>query len=183
MRQYVALKHEHNYRGSYSAVVRMFRQLRGEQPADVTVRLSFAPAEAAQVDFGAGPILTHPDGPLPEIPQTMHPQNGRERAIAMARRDNLSVRELAQRLGGDSGLAMVGTPATIADAMDQWLESRACDGFNIMFPFLPAGLDDFVDKVVPELRRRGQFRREYEGTTLREHLGLPRPPNRFFIPK
>ena len=62
MRSTPALKREHNYRGSYSTVVRMFRQLRGEQPADVTVRLSFAPAEAAQVDFGAGPILTHPDG-------------------------------------------------------------------------------------------------------------------------
>ena len=57
---------------------------------------------------------------------------------------------------------------------------NACDGFNIMFPFLPAGLDDFVDRVVPELQRRGIFRREYEGKTLRENLGLPRPENRFF---
>ena len=55
-----------------------------------------------------------------------------------------------------------------------------CDGFNIMFPFLPAGLDDFVDRVVPELQKRGIFRREYEGRTLRENLGLPRPKNRFF---
>ena len=57
---------------------------------------------------------------------------------------------------------------------------RGSDGFNVMFPFLPAGLDDFVDKVVPELQRRGIFRKEYEGTTLRENLGLPRPKNRFF---
>jgi alkanesulfonate monooxygenase len=64
--------------------------------------------------------------------------------------------------------------------MQEWLESRACDGFNVMFPYLPGGLDDFVDRVVPELQRRGLFRRDYEGATLREHLGLPRPANRFF---
>ncbi len=121
-----------------------------------------------------------PDGPLPEVPESNASQSGRARAIAEARRDNLSVRQLAQRLGGFSGLSMVGTPATIADQMEEWLETRGCDGFNIMFPFLPAGLDDFVDKVVPELQRRGLFRREYQGATLREHLGLPRPENRFF---
>jgi alkanesulfonate monooxygenase len=60
------------------------------------------------------------------------------------------------------------------------LNKEACDGFNVMFPFLPQGLDDFVDKVVPELQRRDLFRREYEGRTLRENLGLPRPGNRFF---
>jgi alkanesulfonate monooxygenase len=49
-----------------------------------------------------------------------------------------------------------------------------------MFPYLPGGLDDFVAQVIPELRRRGLFRREYEGETLRENLGLPRPKNRFF---
>ena len=59
-------------------------------------------------------------------------------------------------------------------------DEHGSDGFNIMFPYLPAGLDDFVDKVVPELQRRGMFRTEYEGTTLRENLGLPRPKNRFF---
>jgi alkanesulfonate monooxygenase len=75
---------------------------------------------------------------------------------------------------------MVGTPKMIADQMEQWLTERGSDGFNIMFPFLPAGLDDFVDKVVPELQRRGIFRAEYEGQTLRENLGLPRPKNRFF---
>ena len=105
---------------------------------------------------------------------------GRERAIGLAEREGLSVRQLAQRLGGYGGLAFVGTPQSIADQMQEWLESRACDGFNIMFSHLPAGLDAFVDKVVPELQRRGLFRREYAGTTLREHLGLRRPANRFF---
>jgi alkanesulfonate monooxygenase len=121
-----------------------------------------------------------PDGPLPEIPETNASKSGRDRAIALAKRENLSVRQLAQRLGGFAGMAFVGTPQSIADEMQNWIESDGCDGFNIMFPYLPAGLDDFVDKVVPELQRRGIFRRAYEGRTLREHLGLPRPANRFF---
>jgi FMN-dependent oxidoreductase (nitrilotriacetate monooxygenase family) len=121
-----------------------------------------------------------PDGPLPEIPESNASKSARERVIELARRENLTVRQLAQRLGGYSGLAMVGTPAMIADQMEEWLVERGSDGFNIMFPYLPGGLDDFVDRVVPELQRRGLFRREYEGATLRQNLGLPRPENRFF---
>jgi alkanesulfonate monooxygenase len=124
-----------------------------------------------------------PDGPLPEIPETEASKSGRERAIALGRREGLTVRQLAQRLGGYAGLAMVGTPATVADEMEEWLAADACDGFNVMFPYLPGGLDEFVDGVVPELQRRGLFRREYEGATLRENLGLPRPANRFFPPR
>ena len=75
---------------------------------------------------------------------------------------------------------MVGTPETIADEMEAWLMEEASDGFNVMFHYLPAGLNDFVDKVVPELQRRGIYRTEYEGKTLRENLGLPLPENRFF---
>jgi FMN-dependent oxidoreductase (nitrilotriacetate monooxygenase family) len=122
-----------------------------------------------------------PDGPLPEIPESNASKSGRERAVALAKRENLTVRELAQRLGGFSGLAMVGTAKTIADEMQEWLEAEASDGFTIMFPYLPGGLDDFVNQVVPELQGRGLFRRDYEGTTLRDHLGLPRPKNRFFV--
>ena len=121
-----------------------------------------------------------PDAPLPEVPETEQSKSGRERAITLARREGLTVRQLAQRLGGYGGNAMVGTPAQIADEMQRWLEGEACDGFNIMFPFLPQGLDEFCSQVVPELQRRGIFRTEYEGRTLRENLGLPRPPNRFF---
>ncbi len=120
------------------------------------------------------------DGPLPPIPETNAGRSGRQAAIELAARENLTVRQLAQRGAGYGGLTMVGTPATIADQMEEWLMTEACDGFNVMFPFLPAGLDDFVDKVVPELQRRGLFRREYEGVTLRDNLGLPRPENRFF---
>jgi FMN-dependent oxidoreductase (nitrilotriacetate monooxygenase family) len=121
-----------------------------------------------------------PDAPLPPIPESNASQSGRERAIALAARENLTVRQLAQRLGGFSGLAMVGTAKTIADEMEEWLTSRGSDGFTIQFPYLPAGVDDFVGRVIPELQRRGLFRREYEGRTLRENLGLPRPRNRFF---
>jgi FMN-dependent oxidoreductase (nitrilotriacetate monooxygenase family) len=121
-----------------------------------------------------------PDGPLPEIPESNASKSGRERVIELAKRDGLTVRQLAQRLGGFSGLAMVGTPTMIADQMEEWLVSKGSDGFTIQFPYLPGGLDDFVERVVPELQRRGIFRREYEGKTLRENLGLPRPENRFF---
>jgi FMN-dependent oxidoreductase (nitrilotriacetate monooxygenase family) len=121
-----------------------------------------------------------PDAPLPDIPETNASKSGRERVIDLAKRENLTVRQLAQRLGGYGGHAFVGTPASIADQMEEWLVTRGSDGFNVMFPFLPEGLDDFVDRVVPELQRRGIFRREYEGKTLRENLGLPRPANRFF---
>jgi alkanesulfonate monooxygenase len=121
-----------------------------------------------------------PDKPLPEIPETNASKSGRERAIALGRQENLTVRQLAQRLGGYGGLAFVGTAATIADAMEEWLVTEGSNGFNVMFPYLPEGLDDFADKVVPELQRRGIFRKDYEGTTLRDHLGLPRPANRFF---
>ncbi len=122
-----------------------------------------------------------PDRPLPDhIPESNASKSGRQRAIDLARRENLTVRQIAQRLGGYSGLAMVGTSKTIADEMEEWLFTEGSDGFTVMFPYLPGGLEDFVAHVIPELQRRGLFRRDYEGTTLREHLGLPRPRNRFF---
>jgi alkanesulfonate monooxygenase len=121
-----------------------------------------------------------PDGPLPDIPPTNASQSSQERILEMARADNLSIRDLAARAGSYAGLAFVGTPQSIADEMEEWLHDFGSDGFNMMFPWVPAGLEDFTDKVVPELQRRGLFRREYEGTTLRDHLGLARPANQFF---
>ena len=118
-------------------------------------------------------------GPLPPIPQSNASHSGRERVIELAEREQLTVRQLAQRLGGYSGLAFVGTAKTIADEMEEWLETRGSDGFNIMFPYLPGGLEDFVEKVVPEVQRRGIFRRKYEGATLRDNLGLNRPADAF----
>ncbi|MGE5157959.1 MAG: LLM class flavin-dependent oxidoreductase [Gemmatimonas sp.] len=132
------------------------------------------------VILGTDASTFDPDGLLPDIPETNASKSGRQRLVDLAARDKLTVRQLAQRVGGYGGLSFVGTPQTIADQMQEWLESRGSDGFNIMFPYLPQGLTDFVDKVVPELQRRGIFRNEYEGRTLRENLGLPRPKNRFF---
>lgn len=135
---------------------------------------------ALSIAIGQDARAFDPDGPLPEIPETNASKSGRERVVALARREKLTVRQIAGRLGGYGGLAMMGTPAMIADQMEEWFNTGACDGFNVMFPYLPGGLDDFVDKVVPELQRRGLYRTAYEGRTLRENLGLPRPDNRFF---
>jgi alkanesulfonate monooxygenase len=121
-----------------------------------------------------------PDGPLPDIPESNASKSGRQRAIDLARRENLTVRQLAQRLGGHAGLAMIGTANTIADEMKEWLMTGASDEFTVQFPYLPGGLEDFCAQVVPELQRRGLFRRDYKGKTLRDNLGLPRPDNRFF---
>lgn len=123
-----------------------------------------------------------PDGPLPEIPETNGSHTGRDRVIALAQQGNLTIRQLAQRIGSYGGLIFIGTPQTIANDMEQWLIEEGSDGFNVMFPFLPEGLDDFVDQVIPELQQRGIFRKDYEGKTLRENLGLARPANRFFQP-
>ncbi len=121
-----------------------------------------------------------PDGPLPDIGETNASKTGRAQVLKLAQDEGLTVRQLAQRYGGYSGLAFVGTPETIADQMAEWLAERGSDGFNVVFPYLPQGLDDVVDQLVPELQRRGIFRRDYQGMTLREHLGLPRPVNSFF---
>ena len=120
------------------------------------------------------------DAPLPDIPPSNQSQSQRDTLVALARRENLTVRQLARMMGGFGGFEIVGTAGEIAGTMQGWLETDAADGFNIMFPTVPAGLDHFVELVIPELQHRGIFRREYEGTTLRDHLGLSRPGNQFF---
>ncbi|MBU6419231.1 MAG: LLM class flavin-dependent oxidoreductase [Proteobacteria bacterium] len=120
------------------------------------------------------------DSPLPELPPTNASQSAQASLVKMAREQNLTVRQLAQFVGGYGGLQFIGTSGEIADGMQEWLESKGSDGFNIMFHTVPEGLNDFVDLVVPELTRRGIYREAYEGTTLREHLGLKRPCNQFF---
>src|ERR1700740_2611502 len=83
-----------------------------------------------------------PDGPLPDIPESNASKSGQQRAIDLAKRENLTVRQLAQRLGGYAGLAMVGTPATIADEMEAWLDGDGCGGFTVIVPSLSAALGD-----------------------------------------
>ncbi|MFE5934933.1 LLM class flavin-dependent oxidoreductase [Streptomyces sp. NPDC056470] len=121
------------------------------------------------------------DGPLPELPEERDINGNKSRftlVADIARRDGLTVRQLIARLGAGRGhRVFAGTPEQIADELQEWFTQGAADGFNIMPPLLPSGLEDFVDQVVPILQRRGLFRTEYSGRTLREHYGLARPAN------
>jgi N-acetyl-S-(2-succino)cysteine monooxygenase len=121
------------------------------------------------------------DGPLPDnLPMSNASQSTFKYVTDLAKKDGLSMRQIAQVVAGARAkLVMVGTPESLADRMEQWYVEEAADGFNIMPPYLPGGLDDFVEMVIPELQRRGLFRTEYTGRTLRDHLGLPRPPSRY----
>jgi alkanesulfonate monooxygenase len=124
------------------------------------------------------------DGPLPEdLPMSNASRSTFDYVLDIARREHLTMRQVALRVAGARGKSVVrGTPQQVADHMEEWFRNDACDGFNLMPPYLPGGLDDFISLVVPELQRRGLFRTEYEGHTLREHLGLARPPSRYDKP-
>lgn len=135
----------------------------------------------------AGTLQVDPDSldldkPLPDplpLPANAN-QTMFQGTVNIARRGNLTVRQLLRALGGGVGhRIIVGTPEQIADDIEAWFKAGAADGFNLMPDVLPTGLEVFVDTVVPILQRRGLFRRDYVGTTLREHFGLPRPVNRF----
>jgi alkanesulfonate monooxygenase len=127
-------------------------------------------------DLSAYPL----DGPLPDLPETNGQKSRLQLVSSQAQRENLTIRELYLAVAGARGhRTILGTPAQIADQLEEWFVGGAADGFNIMPPFLPGGLEEFVELVIPELQRRDLFRSEYEGTTLRENLGLPRPANRF----
>lgn len=119
------------------------------------------------------------DGPVPEPPFTEGWQSRQKLAYDIATRDGLTIRQLIGRLSGARGhWVLVGTPAEVVDRLEEWFEAGAADGFNILPPTFPDGLDDIIRWVLPELRRRGLFREDYEGSTLREHLGLKRPEAR-----
>jgi FMN-dependent oxidoreductase (nitrilotriacetate monooxygenase family) len=119
------------------------------------------------------------DGPLPNIPDSKVSASRRALITDIARRNHLTIRQLYTHIAGGRGhFQFVGTPAQVADEMQRWFENGAADGFNVMPPILPNGLDDFVEMVIPELQRRGLFRIAYQGTTLRENLGLPWPTPR-----
>ena len=101
-----------------------------------------------------------------------------ESTVRLARTEQLTVREVLARNPGAHRI-LVGSPEQVADDIERWFTGRAADGFNLNADQFPDGLEAFVDHVVPVLRRRGLFRTEYTGTTLRDHLGLPRPSSRF----
>ena len=131
------------------------------------------------VDLSSYPL----DGPLPELPDVSEINGIKSRfelIKSLADREQLTIRQLYQRIAGARGhREIVGTPEQIADFIEEWVTNKGADGFNIMPPILPNGLTDFVELVVPELQKRGLFRTEYEGETLREHLGLKRPQNQY----
>lgn len=119
------------------------------------------------------------DGPLPPAPPTEGMKSRQALIRQIADENNFTIRQLYQWVASARGhFTIVGTPETIVDTLQEWFENEAADGFNILPPWLPTGLTDFVDLVIPELQRRGLFRTEYEGRTLRENLGLPFPSNR-----
>jgi len=117
------------------------------------------------------------DGPVPVLVHEA-PRVRSDLLYAMAHRENLTIRQLYERVAASRGHnAIVGTPEQVVDLMESWIDQGAADGFNILPAALPHGLRDFVDHVVPEMQRRDRYRLGYEGVTLRDHLGLPRRPD------
>ncbi|RQS49023.1 LLM class flavin-dependent oxidoreductase [Burkholderia sp. Bp8986] len=137
---------------------------------DPVLGLRLLADNAGDFDLSGYPL----DGPLPELPPSNRSKSRQQLIVDLARRENLTIRQLYERFA--SAGAVTGTPKTIADRFEEWFLSYGADGFNVAFAWVPGGLDDFVDLVVPELQRRRLFRTEYEGPTLRDQLGLPRPP-------
>ncbi|WP_109528156.1 MULTISPECIES: LLM class flavin-dependent oxidoreductase [Nocardia] len=123
------------------------------------------------------------DAPLPPLPEVTDFEGNKSRfslVKELAENENLTVRQLIGKLGGGRGhRSFAGTPTQIADELQSWFENGAADGFNIMPPYLPGGLEDFVDKVVPILQERGLFRTDYESDTLRGHYGLDAVESQF----
>jgi alkanesulfonate monooxygenase len=126
-----------------------------------------------------GDLTGYPlDGPVPRLADWRMRSRGQlfyDRAV----RDNLTIRQLYMAVAAGNGHRQaIGTPSQIADIMEDWFTREAADGFNVLATHMPAGLEDFVNMVVPELQRRGLYRTHYEGTTLRDHLGVRRPASR-----
>ena len=135
----------------------------------------------ARLNHTFGDLSGYPlDGPVPL--DKLGPAELRSisaQLLERVKRQNPTIRELYGEVAGRGGFCVIGTAADIADVMQDWFAHDACDGFNITPTHLPGGCQDFVEMVTPELQRRGLLRTEYEGTTLRENLGLKRPVNRY----
>jgi len=116
------------------------------------------------------------------LPATQGMVSRQNMMVEIARKNNFTIRQLYQWVAGARGhWTIIGTPVQIVDQLQLWFENEAADGFNILPPILPSSLNDFVDLVIPELQRRGLYRTEYEGKTLRENLGLARPENQYVV--
>jgi len=122
------------------------------------------------------------DDLAPELPSSTNNNKSRLKLVKDLASRGLTLRELYRSLATARGhRTIIGSPESIADQLQEWFDNGAADGFNIMPPILPTGLDDFVNLVVPILQKRGLFRTAYEGKTLRENLGLRRPANQYTI--
>jgi FMN-dependent oxidoreductase (nitrilotriacetate monooxygenase family) len=121
------------------------------------------------------------DQPLPPLPTTDSGQQSRQELLTqLGQAEHLTLAQLGRKIAGGRGhYSLIGTPEQIADELQAWFEQRAADGFNVLVPHLPGGLEDFARQVVPLLQRRGLFRQHYTGRTLRDNLGLAQPRNRF----
>jgi FMN-dependent oxidoreductase (nitrilotriacetate monooxygenase family) len=140
--------------------------------------------ETFALSLGLDPADLDPDKPFPErlIPVVqqgtwLRRSTGHAEArMRLLRERSVTVRDIIAR-GGGGHYRLVGTPEQVADFMEDWADARAADGFNLFLDIYPAGLETFAEHVAPILQKRGLHRREYEGTTLRDHLGLDTPPN------
>jgi len=154
-----------------------------EEAQDIIARLGamVEPVAAMRVlsdRLGADMNQYDIDGPVPELPPSTMMQGHARVLQSIAKRRNFTIRQLRDYAAVSSGhRVLMGTPVQIADDLESWFKCGACDGFAIMTPFSPQPFQRFVDQVVPILQERGLFRQDYEGTTLRDHLGLTRPPH------
>jgi FMN-dependent oxidoreductase (nitrilotriacetate monooxygenase family) len=139
--------------------------------------IQFLSMKMGKIDLSGYPL----DEPLPDnLPKPPTASEGFDRLLDKARNEHLTLRQLAISSAGSlAGMSIVGSVAEIVDTMEEWFRGGACDGFNIQPPCLPGDFTDFVELVVPELQRRGLARLNYEGSTLRDHFGLPRPESRY----
>lgn len=150
------------------------QQLQELMPDDVA--LSSLARLSGGLDLRKFPL----DGPLPPLPPTNSGKSRQQLAIDLARKENMTLRQIARHMASAAGhRVLVGTPTYIADEMQAWLEADACDGFNVICNHYPVPFEEFTDLVIPELQRRGIYRTAYEGRTLRENLGLSNPINRY----
>ncbi len=198
-----AASHEIGAARAYYADLKSRMQAYGRHPDAMKIMLGLTPvvgrtADEAQAKYEALQALVDPllglsyiygqfgdlsayplDGPVPE-PVDPKVRSMAQSLLELARRDRLTIRQLYLIVSaGFGGRVMVGSAKQIADDMEEWFTTGAADGFNICPTHLPGGGEDFVALVVPELQRRGLFRTEYEGTTLRQNLGLEEPENRY----
>lgn len=121
-----------------------------------------------------------PDMPMPDLPAVDDVGTRSGQMLELAKREGWTLRQLYQHFAAARGhMLVIGTPSMVADTMQEWFENNACDGFNLIPSMFPDEFEAFVDLVVPELQRRGIYRTRYEGSTLRDLLGLPVPESRY----